>query len=296
MKHLRQSPRLTVINVTVIAALAVLAISAFPAATAAKSSVDQDFWGWRMWDRTDGYPDWPGQWTKGNLGDGYKQWQEGDWVSYVLVLNGYGGTVLPEFDIVFDFLQPNSDGILADLTRNWSYKISEPYGGSGYPDDVDPANFTTWRDDTFTPTIINEPFPPGTPDDQYNPGKFAYWRLAPNSAFDDPVQAGQSVVIYFEMHLAETLVWAAGDESMYAAGQYAAWGGDRYDGWTATHLGASYVTGSSGHLRLSSEGVGHKTIPIPVAMRPVCVPEPPCPAESSCACDLPCLCKLACAS
>ncbi len=87
------------------------------------------------------------------------------------------------------------------------------------------------------------------------------------------------MVIYFEMHLAETLVWAAGDESMYAAGQYAAWGGDRYDGWTATHLGASYVTGSSGHLRLSSEGVGHKTIPIPVAMRPVCVPEPPCLAD-----------------
>ncbi len=231
---------------------------------------NEDFYGWNMATRTS-YPTWPGDWHKGNLG---KNWREGDWVSYVLVLNGYGGTVLPNFDIRFDFLQASSDGILCDLARNFRYMIRDPYPNPGTPTDITPANANTWGA-PFTPILINRPFPVGSPDSPTAPGDFAYFTVQPNSVFSAPVTAGKSVVIYFEMHLARTFVWNHGLEYDYNNNPTTqAQGGSRYgppywgSDWTAKHLGSGYVTGASGHLVIESTGVGAKTVPIPIPPKP----------------------------
>ena len=236
-------------------------------ASPVQAAENEDFWGWRLDDRTPGYPVWPGEWVKGNL---QKEWREGDWVSYVFVLNGYGGTPLPSgFKIRYDFLQPSSGGILVDLVRNFSYKIQTPYTGSGKPTDVTPANFSTWRDDTFTPSEINTPCAGDgtliTPDNETAPANFAYFTL--DSSEFPSIPTGQSLVIYFELHLARTFVWSNGLEAGYNAAPYNAWGGTRYIGWTTdVWLGSGFVTGSSGHA--VEIGGGAKTVPIPVPPQP----------------------------
>jgi len=238
--------------------------TAMTAATEADAT-NEDFYGWNMSSRGV-YPTWPGDWTKGDLG---KNWREGDWVSYVFILNGYDGAPLPSgFKIRYDFLQASSGGILVDLARNFSYKFRDPYSGSGIPTDVTPANFQTWRDGTFTPSEINVPCDGAgnpIPDGQNNPGDFAYFTLD-SSAFGT-IPTGQSLVIYFELHLAQTFVWSNGLESLYNNAPYNAWGGTRYASWTTTAwLGSGYVSGSSGHA--NEIGGGAKTVPIPVPPKP----------------------------
>jgi hypothetical protein len=227
---------------------------------------NEDFYGWRMSDRTPGYPDWPGQWDKGNL---QKEWREGDWVSYVFVLNGYGEAPLPSgFKIRYDTLQASSGAILVDLVRNFSYKIRAPYSGSGYPTDVTPANFETWRDGTWVPSEVNVPCDnAGNPitNDEAAPGDFAYFTLD-SSAFGT-IPTGQSLVIYFELHLARTFVWSNGLESGYNSAPYNAWGGTRYATWTTdAWVGSGFVSGSSGHA--NEIGGGAKTVPIPIPPQP----------------------------
>jgi len=233
-------------------------------AIAPSASEGQDFYGWKMSARTPAYPNWPGDWVKGDLG---KNWKEMDWVSYIIVLNGYGGKTLPAFDVVFDFyIGGSKNAIFVDLVRYFSYKIRDPYPGSGTPNDVTPANFGTWRDASFTPTVINRPFPEGTPDSQTTPPGFAFWRLIPNSApgLANPIPAGKSVVIYFEARLSPSFVWMNGKEYLLNQAPTNAWGGDRYVGWTTPHFGSGYTSGSNPQFRLSSEGVGQKTVPIPI--------------------------------
>ncbi len=242
-----------------------------PPAPTAKG--DQDFFGWKLDARTPSYPDWPGSWVKGDLG---KNWREGDWVSYVLVLGDYGGDTLPPLNVVFDFyIDKNKDAIFVDLLRNFSYKIGDPYGGSGEPDDVTPANFEAWRDGSFTPEVINRPFPEGTADNQSTPPAFSYWQLTPNSNPDlaGTIPVGKSVVIYFEARLAPTFIWQPGNEYLLNQPPTDAWGGDRYGSpyssdWNTLHSGAGFTSGSNPQFRLDGEGIGQKTIPIPIPLTP----------------------------
>jgi hypothetical protein len=225
---------------------------------------NQDFYGWYLTDRTPGYPNWTGDWVKGNIGG---EWYEGDWVSYILVLDGYGGSVLPPIDIAFDFYKP--DAVFVDLLKNFYYKIRDPYPSPGKPNDVTPASVsTTWGGIPFTPQVINEVYPAGTSDNQVSPPGKAYWRLSPNIAFNDPIPAGKSVVIYFEARLAPSVIWQAGQEYLLNEPPTATWGGDRYDDWNTPHDGSSYVAGASRHFYLEAEGVGEKKIPIPVGFLP----------------------------
>ena len=241
-------------------------VNAARTAATEADATNEDFYGWNMSSRGV-YPTWPGDWTKGDLG---KNWREGDWVSYVFILNGYDGAPLPNgFKIRYDFLQASSGSILVDLARNFSYKFRDPYSGSGIPTDVTPANFQIWRDATFTPSQINIPCAgdgtPITPDDQTNPSSFAYFTLD-SSAFGT-IPTGKSLVIYFELHLARTFVWSNGLESLYNTAPYNAWGGARYTSWTTNvWLGSGFVTGSSGHA--NEIGGGAKTVPIPVPPKP----------------------------
>jgi hypothetical protein len=225
-------------------------------------SVDQDFYGWRMDSRSPAYPNWPGDWVKGDLG---KNWREGDWVSYVLVLNGYEGT-LPSFKIGYDFYNNTGakDAAFVDLLRNFKYKVREPYGSGVKPNDVTPAlqsGFTS-----FTPDIINRPFPEGTSDDQNSPPEEAYWQLTPDSEIPT-IPEGKSIVIYFEAHLSLSFVWQNGKEYVLNDVLGGEWGSSRYAGWTAPHNGSGYWPGSSSHFWIGEDG-GKKTVPIPVPPKP----------------------------
>ena len=265
MKH----KKINLLFSTLVAVLFVAGLVVGMAGTASpvQAAEDEDFYGWNLEARTPAYPDWPGSWTKGNLG---KNWREGDWVSYIFILNGYGGAALPDgFKIRYDFLQDSSGGILVDLVRNFSYKIRAPYPSPGDPTDVTPANFDTWRDDTFTPSEINVPCAgdgtPVTPDDELAPENFAYFTL--DSGEFGTIPTGQSLVIYFELHLARTFVWMNGLEAGYNSAPYNEWGGTRYASWTTDMwLGSGFISGSSGHA--NEIGGGAKTVPIPIPPQP----------------------------
>jgi hypothetical protein len=264
MKH----KRINLLFFTLVIGLFVAGMVLGTAGTASpvQAAEDEDFYGWRLDDRTPGYPVWPGAWVKGNL---QKEWREGDWVSYVFILNGYGGAPLPAgFKIRYDTLQASSGAILVDLVRNFSYKIRDPYPSPGEPTDVTPANFTTWRDGTWVPSEINVPCDgAGNPitNSETSPGAFAYFTL--DSGAFGTIPTGKSLVIYFELHLARTFVWSNGLEGGYNSAPYNAWGGTRYAGWTTdSWLGSGFVTGSSGHA--NEIGGGAKTVPIPIPPEP----------------------------
>lgn len=169
---------ITVLILVIVLAIPAVLILHNGSVVVVEAAVDQDLFGWKLKDRVT----WNGEWTKGDLGS---EWKEGDWVSYVLVLNGYGGTVLPPFDIKYDFYISTKDGIFVDLLRNFHYMIRDPYPGGGEPNDITPLNYASYMT-PFTPTIINRPFPEGTPDSQTNPPDFAFWRVTPNPVFSTP--------------------------------------------------------------------------------------------------------------
>ncbi|XUX00556.1 MAG: hypothetical protein TUN42_00845 [Dehalogenimonas sp.] len=79
-----------------------------------------DKFGWNLDARTPAYPNWPGDWTTGNLGS---NWREGDWVSYVYVLRNTGDVPLnlPTINIYYDFYFPNGQAIFVDLLAPFSF-------------------------------------------------------------------------------------------------------------------------------------------------------------------------------
>lgn len=227
------------------------------AAQPASAAESQTFYGWNLKDRSD----WSGSWTTGNLGKNYREF---DWVSYALVLDGYGGTQLPAIDVRYDYMKPSNGAIFVDLLRNFSYKYYDEKDLKGAPNIAasKPSDFID-----FTPSFINRPYPEGTADNPYAPPQYAFWRLTPNQELGE-VPANKTVVIYFEARLAPTFIWIEGQEYLLADSPSDKLGGDRYDGWTASHLGSGYTSGSSPHFTLQAAGIGAKTVPIPIPQTP----------------------------
>jgi uncharacterized repeat protein (TIGR01451 family) len=241
-----------------------------------RPAIGADFYGWKLDARTPAYPAWPGDWTKGDLGS---NWREGDWVSYVLTLTNKttSSAPVPDADVYFDFYTGgNKDAIFVDLLKNFSYKLQAPFGGSGKPDNtvINPANYSTWRAGPFTPAFLNRPFPPGTTDSPTTPPDKAFWRLSPGSGLPTTIAADTSLVIYFEAHLARTIVWKNGKEYLLNQAPTNTMGGDRYgppywgSDWTASHNGSGFTAGSSPHFNFESTRFGALTVPIPIPLTP----------------------------
>ena len=113
-----------VLALSIMPVLQTVAPVAVEAAPPTDSGLGADFYGWNVSARTPAYPDWPGAWTKGDLG---KNYSEGDWVSYVFIFtntNKEASIALPASNIYYDFYTGTTkDAIFVDLLRNFSYKV-----------------------------------------------------------------------------------------------------------------------------------------------------------------------------
>jgi hypothetical protein len=78
---------------------------------------------------------------------------------------------------------------------------------------------------------------------------------------------GGYVIIFFRAHLALSIIWSQGLEA--ALPQQL--DGNVFHSWVTPWEGASAATGSSRHFALEFQGVGEKTIPIPIAAYPTTI-------------------------
>ena len=227
-------------------------------------------------ERFKGYNKERDKWTVGNLGKAYV---EGDFVSYQLRIDKASKVwKATEFSISFNFHQPSSGAIyvdgfdtsgnatdagtgfqystgdfLSDGTETpslgWGTHIPTPDADGSLP--------------TAEPRIDNymDAWPPGTVDDGGSvPAEKRYFTVVglPWGSFTD------HVILFFRAHLALDIIWSEGLEAALPTEL----DGDEFEGWTAEWNGASFATGSSRHFFLQYEGIGDKTIPIPIAMYP----------------------------
>lgn len=114
-------------------------------------------------------------------------------------------------------------------------------------------------------TITNymDAWPPGTLDGSpagTDPAKERYFTI---SNLPWPTNADH-IILFFRAHLALTIIWSNNLEGSLPLSL----SGTEFAGWDATWLGAASATGSSRHFTLQYEGVGDKTIPIPIVQYP----------------------------
>jgi hypothetical protein len=223
-------------------------------------------------ERFKGYNLEKGKWVVGNLG---KDYVEGDFVSYQLKISEdsklWGAT---EFHISFNFHQPSSGAIYVDgfdtsVDSGFQYCIDEAF----LPDGTQVPTNALWPSRTHIPTpeagesmsdphIANymNPWPPLTPDSESSPAKERYFTVK-----NLPWPADGHIILFFRAHLALDIIWSAGFEAILPQ-----WlDGDEFEAWTKEWKGSSFATGSSRHFYLQVEGVGAKTIPIPIVQYPM---------------------------
>ena len=262
------------------------AITAATYADAAK--LGADFYGWVLDARTPVYPNWPGDWSKGDLGKNYR---EGDWVSYVFILANTGTTAantsdavnVPPFlantwgNIYYDFFTASKSGVFVDLLKNFRWALIDKIGGSGKPDNtiISPATANTYFPNTWSPNVLNQPYDVsghvGTTETQSAPAGKHYFSLDAGAGdLPTSIPADKALVIYFEAHLSITFIWENGLEGEYATHSPSnTQGGSTYAGWTTdAWLGSGATAGSSPHFNYDATGFGAITVPIPIPPAP----------------------------
>lgn len=180
----------------------------------------------------EGYNLAQGKWTPGNLGADY---QEGDWVPHRMIIDNTGGSdpyVVPSFALELDHFNSTKDAVMYDLTGSWGYLFT---GSTASSDPFYPGGLTS-----LSPA--SQDVPEGGFTDKNAPHIYTSFGAGALT-----VPAGQMGVVYFKGHLALTPYW-----NYYGPG---------IDG-------AGFYPGSSGQTRISMEGVGDKTVPLPS------IPEP----------------------
>ena len=227
-------------------------------------------------ERFKGYNKERDKWVVGNLG---KDYVEGDFVSYQLRIDKTSKIwEATEFSISFNFHQPSSEAIYVD---GFDTSGDADDAGTGFqwstgeflPDGTEtpPVNWGTHiptpeadgSDLTEEPRIINymDAWPPGTGDGTplgSAPAKERYFTV-----YGIPWEGKTHIILFFRAHLALNVVWSEGLE----AGLPRELDGDEFEDWEVAWHGASFATGSSRHFYLQVEGVGDKTIPIPMKIR-----------------------------
>jgi uncharacterized repeat protein (TIGR01451 family) len=173
-----------------------------------------------------GYNRWSG-WTTGNLG---KNYEEGDWVPYRLILRNTGTQDASPLDIIFglDHFNSGKNAVMFESTSGWGYRIYDSEPVSGDPD---------------TPPAGLVPLTPMPQDSGIQGVSPVIESTIQTGSFVIP--AGKYAVVYFRAKLAMTLTW------MPLQGSY----------------GAGGYPGSSGQGYLLMAG-GKKTVPLPSVVVP----------------------------
>ena len=80
----------------------------------------------------EGYNRWAG-WTTGNLG---KNYEEGEWVAYRLILENTGSDEASPLDLIFglDHFNDGKNAVMFEQTDGWGYRIYDTMPGSTDPD------------------------------------------------------------------------------------------------------------------------------------------------------------------
>lgn len=226
-------------------------------------------------ERFKGYNLEKGKWVVGNLG---KDYVEGDFVSYQLKISEdskvWGAS---EFSISFNFHQPSSGAIYVDgfdtsVDSGFQYCINEVF----LPDGTQVPTNALWPSRAHIPTpeagelslgpyidYYMDAWPSGASDGSpagNAPAKERYFTVK-----DLVWPADGHIILFFRAHLALDIVWSAGSE----AGLPQWLDGNEFQTWTKEWKGSSFATGSSRHFYLQVEGVGAKTIPIPIVQYPM---------------------------
>ena len=222
-------------------------------------------------ERFKGYNKQRDKWVVGNLGKAYV---ECDFVSYQLRIDTaskmWGAA---EFSISFNFHQRSSGAIYVD-GFDTSEETGFQWSTNDFLPDGQPTPSPSWGTHIPTPeageTWISGPnitnymdaWPPGTgdgtPAGSY-PAKERYFTVS-----GMPWESATThIILFFRAHLALNVVWSEGLEADLPTEL----DGDEFEDWTDSWHGASFATGSSRHFYLQVEGVGDKTIPIPMKIR-----------------------------
>lgn len=245
-------------------------------------------------------------WGRGNSDKG---WREGDWVPVKLTItsvqSSYAGLVgFPDIYIGFDFTAGPDSVRFVDLVRDiqvgetdltdaqgWPQSNGTPYP-TGMVEPNPPVDLPTlaavhtaqtsvgqnqWTGFTLVQndSLVNYPYGatsstigtrPGTVTDDKHEFK------VPASAITSHVApTTDTIIVYFQAHLARTFVWKNALEQQYQNAPYGPWGGSLYADSIYTHdsrLGSSYVPGSSGHMYVNMTGQGNITCQLPIPVRP----------------------------
>ncbi len=220
-----------------------------------------------------GYNSQTATWDNSNLGKAYN---EGDFVSYQLMIQSSSKIWGHDFGISYDFFQASSgavyvDGFDTSVGTGFQYTSTNTFLPNGQS--IPPAGWGThiptpaagesW---TSGPKITNytNAFPQGTSDGTppgSAPDSNRYFNVTalPWSSFTSGY-----VILFFRAHLALTIIWQNALESVLPQ----ALDGNQFQTWTNAWEGSSFATGSSRHFQLQYPGVGAKTIPIPIAAYP----------------------------
>jgi hypothetical protein len=229
-------------------------------------------------------------WTTGNLGD---TWQEGEWVPYQLELKNVDLSNPNFTDIVinWDFTKGNQNARYIDLvrgiqvgtiarndTQGWPFlngtamphanlvNLNIAQNGQGITGGVEHV-WSGFYKLTLPNNQVN--FGPGLVTDALHSIRITKTDIINAFGGNMPSPAPTTLVLYFNLHLAQSFIWQYSLQSQFNAPPTNNWGGYLYANApysTDSRFGSGYVSGSSGHVTVN---FGSRTVPLPVPPAPL---------------------------
>jgi hypothetical protein len=166
------------------------------------------------------------------------QYVEGSLVRQRLILtNGTSDNWTTEpIKLVYDFYKPPQDSIGIDFLTDFKSAGSEAYS--------QPPEWWDTNGTPFTPSVVNQPYPPGTNDlPPSSPADFHYCQIGPYTLLP-----GEQLIISWYAHASMTIEWKLTPPGGYGP-----------------HNGSCYFPGASLQTKLEHTGWGAKSTQFPVA-------------------------------